>query len=212
MVAITAILTKILGSASKAGKVVAKTTKVVDVGKKIGGGVKKVADFAFNNTVMFFIIFGYLVYSVITGGTGLFHECLAPIAVGGVLAVFFGGFLVYIVAALCIGYKVLVEPFNTVYYRFISVEHLSTHSIDKYEAVVDRIATLEPFISLIATGAYIFLIIAIIKHDKAWIYKAGKVLLIMILIGMATNAGIYFYDILFIIRDWFVNTIASLWS
>jgi len=206
VVAITAILTKVLGSATKAAK-------VVDVSKKIGGGAKKVADTVFNNTVMFFIIFGYLVYSVITGGTHLFDTCLTPALVsGGLWAIFFGGIFIYIAMGLCIGWKVLVEPFEKVYTAFISVEHLSTHGLDKYNDVVDRIATLEPFIRLIAVGAYVFFIIAIIKHDKAWAHKAGKVLLIMILIGMATNAGIYFYDILFLIRDWFVNTIASLWS
>ena len=214
--AILSILSKIATTAKTTMGTVGKTVKAskpLKVVKSVGSGTKKVIDIIFNNTTMFLIIFGYLIYSITTGGTHLFDSCMSPAIVGGgILSFFFGGLAMYITVGACIAYKVLVEPFNTVYYRFISVEHLSTRGLDVYENVVERVRTLEPYLQLIAIGAYIFFIIAVFKKDKKWMYRAGKVLLIMILIGMATNAGIYFYDILFSFRDWLVNLISFVWS
>lgn len=214
--AILSILSKIATTAKSTISTVGKTIKAskpLKVAKSVGSGTKKAIDIIFDNTTMFLIIFGYLIYSITTGGTHLFDSCMSPAIVsGGILAYFFGGIALYITVGACIAYKVLVEPFNTVYYRFISVEHLGTHGVRAYENVVDRVSTLEPYLRLIAIGAYIFFIIAVFKKDKKWMYRAGKVLLIMILIGMATNAGIYIYDILFSFRDWLVNLISFVWS
>jgi len=198
MVAISAILTKIAGSATKA-------TKILTVGKKIGSGMRRGVEIIFDNTTMFIIIFGYLVYSGITKNTELWSDCLAPVTGGGILAVWFGAELVPIMAALCILWKVLVEPFTTIYREFISVEHLGTGGNEANRFITERIATLEPYISLIAFGAYIFFIIAIFKRDKRWMRNAGKVLLLLILIGMATNAFVYFYDILFSLKDFIIT-------
>jgi len=198
--AIIATLTKVLASTATTGKKVLSTASSV-AQKSIG--------IVFNNTTMFVIIFGYLVFTAISGGHEIWKSCLlASLAGGGIIGLAFiiGTFWIYLSAGVYIAYKVVVAPYAVIYQNIISVSRLEHIVPSKYVPIAQRIGTLEPYVSLVSNLAFIFLIIAIIKHDKQWMYRAGKVLVILILFGLAANADVFFYQILFSFRDfihWF---------
>jgi len=199
----------ILSVLANIAKAVASTGKqMAAVGKKTITSIAKVTqksiDILFNNTTMFLIIFGYVISTAITGGESLWKTSLITATVGGGilgLTWFFGSVWVALSAGLYIAYKVIVRPYAVIYQNIISVTRLEHIVPDKYVPMAQRIGTLEPYISLVSNIAFLFFIIAIFKHDKQWIHRAGKVLVLLILFGLAANVDLFLYPILFSFKD-----------